>query len=171
MWIARHEISKSNEVLTTPVKLAWLYSALFFCPAAGWSFYAYKGWATVYLRPEGMIPAWAGPAIFTTYFIGMVFGTLIAQFLIQKKEMKLFWSVFGLGLFWLAVVTILTIDEYQVVGTYAAYQAGRAVPIQEVPEFMAAMNIMGAVMAIPGVALAALLWKRGKNYQANQVAT
>lgn len=167
MFLAKNEIRQSRETWTQPLVLSWLFAALIFCPVTGWSFYAYPAWATAYLRPEFLIPAWSGPILVSFYFLGMVFGTLLAQNFIQKNQMKWFWFTFGLGLFWLLSLTFLTLDEYQHIGTYNAYHAGQAQLIFEAPEFMSSLNIMGALIGVPGVALAFYLHKRSKKIVAS----
>ncbi len=167
MYLAKNEIQQTQETWTTPLKLSWLYSAFIFCPITGWSFYAYPAWATCYLRPEFLIPAWAGPVIVSHYFVGMVFGTLLAQHFIQKNKMKWFWSTLGLGTFWLLSLTVLTFDEYQHIGTYNTYHAGQAKLISDSPEFMTSLNIMGAAIALPGTALGYYLWKRNRKFVKN----
>ena len=165
MWMSRGEIMAENKTWTQPLKLAWLFSAFVFCPVTGWSFFAYPGWATVYLRPEFLIPAWTGPVIVSFYFLGMVFGTLLAQFLIQKRELKLFWICFALGLFWLVSTFVMTMDEYIHIGTYTAYHAGQAVLINEDAAFQRALNIMTGLIAGPGVGLIVYLHLRNKKFK------
>lgn len=162
MWLARKEVAQHQTLWTTPLKWSWLFSAFVFCPVTGWSFYAYPAWATVYLRPEFLIPIWAGPVIVSYYFLGMVFGSLLAQTLIQRSEWKWFWGCFAAGLFWLLSTAILTFDEYRHIGTYNEYHAGQARPMMMDPQFMFDMNMMGLLIGLPALALAIWFYKRGQ---------
>lgn len=161
IWLGRHEL-KGTSVWTRPLKLSWLYSALVFVPITAWFFYAYPAWSTVYLRPEDQIPGWSGPLIVSHYFLGMVFGTLLAQSLLRSNQTRWFFASLACGIFWLAAVWLLTLKEYFSLGTYAEFHAGLARPIFENPTFMMHLNVMGAVMAIPPAILGFLFYKSSR---------
>lgn len=161
VWLGRYELQTSN-FLSFPAKAGLLYSFLIFCPVTLWSFYQYPAWATVYLRPEFLIPSWSGPLIVFHYFLGMVFGVLLGQQLLRARQSRYFYLILFFGFFWLMSMGLLTWDEYQHIGTYNAYHAGQAQLIHENTEFMRDMNIMGLVIALPAVLLAVVLVKRGR---------
>lgn len=166
MWLGKHEVRKNlDQLFTKPLLYSWAYSLFIFCPVTLWSFYKYPAWATVYLRPEFLIPDWAGPLIVFHYFLGMVFGSLLAQFLIQNNKKIGFWFVGVLGLVWLGSMALLTSDEYQHIGTYNEYHAGQAQLIFENQSFMLNLNIMGALIGGPFLALGFYLFKRSRRIQ------
>jgi len=166
MWVARREISQTNNYWTRPLITGWLYAVLIFAPVTVWSYYAYPAWATVYLREESLIPVWGGPIFGFYYILGMIFGTTIGQYFIQKQQIRNFWMFFILGCFWQMTAFILTKDEYFHIGTYSEYHSGTAIKIFENPEFMNAMNIMGALIAIPFIVILVSLWRRSQRISA-----
>ena len=164
MLFARREIqTHPGKAFTFPFKAAMLYSALIFLPVTGWYFYAHTGWSTVYLRAENQIPFWAGPFILSMYFLGMVFGAGTAQLLIQQGHKKIVYGTLALGIFWLAGVWAMTLDEYLHVGTFAEYHGGTAKKFLEDLSFQKELNVMGALLFLPAIALAFVFYRRSKN--------
>ena len=157
--------SDSGKFWTLPFILALVFSALVFIPITAWSYYAYRGWATVYLRPENQIPFIAGPFIFFTYFLGMYFGALLAQLLIQSDRKFVVYFTLALGLGWLGGVGLLTMEEYLRLGTYQEFHAGSAVSIFSDPLFQRNLNLMGAGIGIPFLALAGFLRWRSRRFE------
>ena len=151
-------------VLTLPMKLILIYGAGVFIPVTAWYFGHRTGWSTVYLRPEDQIPNWAGPFILSTYFLGLFFGSLLAQSLIRANQMKMVYLTLTLGLVWLFGVWGLTLNEYLHIGTYAEYHSGQAVSIFVDGAFMKELNIMGALLAAPVIVLAIYFSRRSKKY-------
>lgn len=166
MLVAAKELeSESGKFWTFPFILALAYSALIFVPITAWSFYTYPGWATVYLRPENQIPFYAGPFIFFTYFLGMYFGALLAQLLIQSDRKFVVYFTLALGLFWLGGVGLLTMEEYLRIGTYQEFHSGLATSILSDLTFQKNLNLMGAGIGVPYLILAGFLYWRSRRFE------
>lgn len=165
IWLARREVRAAKTVWNRPLFLSWLYAAAVFVPATGYYYYAHTGWSTVYLRPEEAIPAWFGPVILSFYFLGMVFGTLLAQFWIRSGLEKFWWLTLLLGVYWYGATWAMTWDEYFHIGTYAQYHAGQAIALKDAPDFTKELNVMGAILAVPGVAIAVFLSRAGARFK------
>jgi hypothetical protein len=164
IWFGRKEVQAKSETWTWPLKATWFFTLFVFVPITGYAFYRYPGWSTVYLRPENLIPNYAGPLILFLYFTGAVLGSFIAQSFLQLKRVREFWISLGFGVIWWVFCMILTWTEYQHVGTYEEFHGGLAKPIQEVPEFMNQLNLMGILIAVPALALVFLLRKRSARF-------
>lgn len=166
MLVARRELSHGpKKVFTVPFTLSLLYSAFIFVPVTAWYFYNYTAWSTVYLVPEHMIPAWAGPFIFFLYFLGMVIGALLAQSLIQMDFRKTVFVMLILGIAWLIGTWLLTQDQYLHIGSYSEYHSSVAPSIFENKEFLTQLNIMGVILFLPAIGLALLFSQRSQRYR------
>lgn len=157
IWLARDEVCRSHKFLTRPLLLAWCYSLFVFVPVTAWAFYSHLAWSTVYLRPESQIPFWAGPAILSCYFLGMVIGSSLGQSLLQLARPKAFAGSLLVGIAWLGIILALTFKEYLYVGSYDEFHSGTAKLLTEVPGFQLELNVMGLLIAMPGLALAVYL--------------
>jgi hypothetical protein len=161
MLLAFQEIkSHKGQVFTFPLKCAVAYSIFVFVPVAAWFYYHMTGWSEVYMRPEAMLPGWGGPAFFAQYAIGMFFGCLLAQTLIQQGRTWMVFLTLATGIFWLAGTWGFTSDQYLHVGTFAEYQAGAAKNILDDETIQMRLNIGGAIMALPAGALGYWFFKR-----------
>ncbi len=166
MLFASCEIrAHGGELITYPMKCALAYSAFIFVPVTAWYFYAHTGWSSVYLIPENEIQFWMGPSYFLQYFSGMVFGTWLAQLLIQRGQRKAVFFTLFLGVVWLLGTFGMTLNQYLHVGTFDQYYQGRASGLfsPENQDFLDKLNIMGAAIILPAAALAYHLLKRSKS--------
>lgn len=160
--VAAKEVGGQKIFWTFPMKMSLAYASFIFIPITGWYFYAHTGWSTVYLRDETLIPGWAGPLILSFYFLGMLFGAGLSQALIQAGQLRAAKICLGLGCFWLLSLALLTSDEYAHIGTFAQYHRGIAPLIFSTPQFMTELNIMGALLALPAIAIAIIFYRRSR---------
>jgi hypothetical protein len=165
MLIAAREVrAQPGRLITVPLEFMLAFSAFVFIPVAAYFFYSDTGWSTVYLRPEDTIAWWWGPIIVTQYFIGMLFGALLAQLLIQRGHRRMVFVTLTLAVIWLVGEWAFTWNHYMNVGTYAEYHNHMARPLLADDAFRMKLNISGAIMAAPGVVLAFYLYQRSRKF-------
>jgi hypothetical protein len=150
MLIAAREVrAQPGRLITVPLEFMLAFSAFVFIPVAAYFFYSDTGW---------------GPIIVTQYFIGMLFGALLAQLLIQRGHRRMVFVTLTLAVIWLVGEWAFTWNHYMNVGTYAEYHNHMARPLLADDAFRMKLNISGAIMAAPGVVLAFYLYQRSRKF-------
>ena len=166
MLAARKELeAEVGETFTVPFRWALAYSFFIFVPVTAWYFYAHTGWSTAYMRPESTISPWAGPFIVSCYFLGMVFGALMAQALLQLEKVRWVYLTIFMSVCWLVGVWALTLNEYLHVGTFDQFHSGQSQLLFENQNFQNELNVMGALLIVPAIGLFIYFRKRSKRFE------
>ncbi|MBI4574676.1 MAG: hypothetical protein HY722_00250 [Planctomycetes bacterium] len=132
-----------------PFWQALVYSLLVWVPVTGWFYYRYTDWSLAYLMDSARVPGYVGPAALFSYVAGIYGGYLGAQCLIQHGH-KVAAAVMTVGALGLTLAIYgATADQYAHVGTFAQYHAGLAPPLDQVEGFPMALNLAGALLALP----------------------
>jgi len=116
----------------------------------------WPGWMYSYLIPESDVRlGWLSPAFFVAVLGAGLAGATVSLHLIRQGKMPLAVANMLLGLGTWIVIWLVTWDRYFHVGDYASYHAGLAIPVPESAPFTRALNVVGAIQGIVGLACAA----------------
>lgn len=116
----------------------------------------WPGWMYSYLIPEDEVRlGWLSPAFFVAVVGAGLAGATVSLHLIRAGKMPLAVANMLLGLGTWIVIWLVTWDRYFHVGDYASYHAGLAIPVPQSAPFTRALNVVGAIQGIVGLACAA----------------
>lgn len=127
---------------------------VFYALCVGWFFFKEPDWMLVYLkdaRDVSLVPAFIVFALLCATF-GAV-GALANAALLRRGQRGLAWLVTIGAILTLGSLFWLQWRQYFLLGTYEAYYANRAVPLQSDPTMQLAMNVSGALSGIGAVAV------------------
>ncbi|HWV39145.1 MAG TPA: aldehyde dehydrogenase family protein [Vulgatibacter sp.] len=123
----------------------------------------WPGWMYSYLIPETDVRlGWLSPAFFAAVLGAGLAGATVSLHLIRAGRMALaaLNVLLGIGA-WIAI-WIVTWDRYFHLGDYASYHAGLAIPVPESAPFTRALNVVGAIQGIVGLACAVWIVFEGR---------
>jgi len=135
----------------------------FFALTVQYFLFRFTAWMYAYLFPEDAFSlAWVSPAFFLAVLAAGVLGAYVTQSLLVAGRNALAVGNALLGFAAWAIVWYATWEPYFVVGTYAEFHAGRALPSTAVPAFQTATAVCGAAYAVVGLGLAAWMIVAGR---------
>jgi len=141
---------------------AALLFVVVFAVSVQYFLFRWPGWMYAYLIPEDAVSlAWVSPVFFISVVAAGLVGASVSLQLIRAGKMS--WAVANalLGLGAWALIWMVTWDPYFQVGTYQSYHAGLAPPLNEVPSFQSAMNVVGLIQVLVGVGAVVWLLRAG----------
>ncbi len=143
---------------------ASLLFALLYSLGVGWAAWKAPDWMLNYFVPveQLSLPLWAVHAVFVLACL-LAAGcahTLTAVFL-QRGSRTSAWLTLGSGLLLLGSLWWLTLDRYQVVGSYAQWLQGTATPLPQ-SAIAAGFNLLGVVFVMAFIVPAVLLFRAGQ---------
>lgn len=128
--------------------------AVYFALTVQYFLFRYPAWMYAYLFPEDAFSlAWVSPTFFLAVSIAGALGAYVTQSLLVTGRSGLAVGNALLGFLAWGILWFVTWDPYFVVGSYAEYHAGTAVPSMEVPGFQIANAIAGGSYAVLGLGI------------------
>lgn len=128
--------------------------AVFYGLCVGWFFFARSDWMLVYLKDAREVPLVPAFIVFLLILAahGAV-GALANAALLRRGHRGLAWAVMVGGILTLGGAFWLQSRQYFLVGTWAEYHAGTAVPLPTDATMQVAMNVSGALSAVSAIGI------------------
>jgi hypothetical protein len=151
---ARQIRARGGKALGRTLWLAIGYAA-WFAAVVAWPMFRYPDWMFVYLDDPRR---YSLPAVYAALAASIIAaaacGQLATQWLVRRGRTGSAALVSLSGLFLWAALFAATWDQYWHIARYADFLAGRAPRLFDVPQAVASLNAMGALLVVPALALA-----------------
>ena len=140
--------------------------ALFFWGSVTWFVVNAPDWMLSYFIPANEISLFWVHALFAvTLVLSGLAGHTITAACLQRSNVFGAIMTLSAGLIVWGGLWALTLDRYLVVGTYEAFIAGNAAPLQA-SAITGAMNVVGVIQGLVGAGLMAWLFTKGRSLRA-----
>ena len=140
--------------------------ALLFWASVSWFGMNAADWMLSYMIPAETLPMGIVQAVFgLALVVAAISGHTVTAVLLQRGQGLAAASILCSGVLLWCGLWAITLDRYMVVGTYAEFIAGQAIPLQE-SSIIGAMNAAGAVQGLVGFGMLAWLYTSSKRLRA-----